>query len=240
MKTKYLIILLITIALVISCSDDENPTSPEEKNAKELNIKEITMPSPMQQSSNTYAQYANAYVNLANSFRGFSAFYSPPNKTRALAKVNEEWSSTWAVDALDVTMNYYDNTSVFGWTIRLDGTDGEFNYNNWLFMEAEENTTTNSGYLKKYKPVTDMLEFEWAYSNSLAGVYSFILMMYEEGDGSEKIDIISNLDNSGELTYFQTFNDQFVPETKIAWTAAGTGEWWEYDLDGNITDTGTF
>ncbi|MCB0742373.1 MAG: hypothetical protein KDC67_00595 [Ignavibacteriae bacterium] len=239
MTPKKYLIIFIFLAFLIGCSDDSNPTEPENKTARELNIKEITVPAAMKQSNDVHAQVANAYINLANAFRGYSVFYTPPAGAKNLSKTNEDWARTWELDGLSVTMNYYETGTNFGWNIILNGTDGETTYNNWLFMEAQETIGASNGHLKIYKDGSSELETEWNYSTNSTGIYSFDLFMYSD-ENPEKLSITSLPDDSGDLTFYKTFNGSFVPESKVVWTAAGAGEWWEYDLDGNVKDNGTF
>ena len=79
-KKIFIIFISLCLSLVfISCSDDDNdnPIGPEGNQAKELSLKEIQPPAAMQQSTNPHAQAAVMWLNLANSFKSYSAFYTP-------------------------------------------------------------------------------------------------------------------------------------------------------------------
>ena len=241
-KLISLIFLMVSLMFIISCSDDSNPTKPEEQKAKELSLKEITVPEAMKNSQDPHAQMASAYIGLVNGFRNYSTFYQPPAGSSNLGKIfksNDEWTRTWTVDALTVTMNYFESEENFGWNIYLTGTDNEFTYNNWLYMEAEQTVGENSGTMKIYKPVTDQVEAEWNWFYDTNGKYNFTFFSWNE-NYSQKIEVVSNPDNSGQLTFYEYVNGQFVPTNKISWTSAGTGHWVEYDAQGNIIDEGDF
>ena len=145
---KRILITFISLSLLfISCSDDDNnPTGPEGNQAKELSAKEIQVPTAMQQSNDPHAHAAVMWISLANSFKSYSAFYTPQENFNKLFKSNDEWTKTWMVDALQITMDYFDDAISFGWEIFLTGTDGEFTYNNWLYMEAEQNIDNSYGH----------------------------------------------------------------------------------------------
>ena len=236
-KKIFIVFISLFISLVIiSCSDDDsNPTGPEGNQAKELSLKEIQPPAAMQQSSNPHAQAAVMWLNLANSFKSYSAFYTPQDNLNKLFKTNDEWTSTWMVDALQITMDYFEDALSYGWQIFLNGTDGEFTYADWLYMEAEQNIDDSYGQLKVYKPVTTEVAMQWDWSTAASsGIYYFNLFILD--NTSEKLEIVSNPDNSGEISYY---SDQIL-QTKISWTNAGTGYFWEYDESGNVIDEGPF
>ena len=239
-KKIFIVFISLCISLVfISCSDDDdNPTGPEGNQAKELSAKQIPVLPAMQQSASPHAQQAVLWLSIANSFQAYSAFYTPQDNLNKLFKTNDEWTKSWMVDALQITMDYFDDETSFGWEIYLTGSDNEFTYNNWLYMEAYQYIDDSYGQLKMYKPVTDEVGMEWNWTNATTGIYYFNLFIWE--DNPQKLEIISNPDNSGQITAYNYVNNQFVAHTKITWTAAGTGYFWEYDESGNVTDEGPF
>ena len=237
LKKILMVFISVTLSLTFtSCSDDDdNPTGPEGNQAKELSAKEIQVPTAMQQSNDPHARAAVMWVNLANSFKSYSMFYTPKENFSKLFKSNDDWPKTWNIDALQVTMDYFEDAVNFGWEIFLSGTDGEFTYANWLYMEAEQNIDNGNGVLKVYKPVTTEVGMQWDWSTAAtSGIYYFNLFIFD--NNNEKLEIISNPDNSGEISYYS----EQILQTKISWTAAGTGYFQEYDADGNITDEGPF
>jgi hypothetical protein len=230
------------LILVISCSDDSDPTSPnEDLSAKELSLKQITLPAAMQQSNNSYAKTAFVYITLANSFQIYSAFYTPPDNSNLLKQLeaNDDWTKSWTIDGVTIKMDYYEDATKFGWKTYLSGTDGEDVFSNWLFIEAEELVLLNQGYMKVYKQNSTDLQSEWNYSTSAQGVYSFIYSSYDDGI-SNRFEIFSNSDNSGEISIYNVSNGNFVLDSKIDWNSDGTGQWWKYDLAGNVIDSGSF
>jgi len=240
-KKIFIVFVSLCFSLAfISCSDDDNPTGPEGNQAKELSAKQIQVPPAMQQSTSPHAQQAVLWLSVANSFKSFSSFYTPQGNLNKLFKSNDEWTRTWMVDALQITMDYFDDVTSFGWEIFLTGTDEEFTYNNWLYMEAVQYSDDSYGELKIYKPVTDEVAMEWNWTNeSISGIHYFNLFIWDSNP-AEKLEIISNPDNSGQIIAYNSVNSQFVQHTKITWTAAGTGYFWEYDVDGNVTNEGPF
>ena len=242
-KITLMVVLIISMFFVLSCSEDENPVTPEaKKEAKELNIKEITIPEALKQSSDPHAQMCAGYIALANGLKGYASMYRPPEETSMakLTYVDDNWTRTWTMDQLTVTMNYFENDATFGWEILLTGTDNQFTYSNWLSMKAEQKIDNSFGTLVIYKPVTDQVEFQWQWSETQTQ-NTFTMETYDDnGNLRNKIEVVSNTDNSGEVTFYGSANGTFAKQTRITWTSTGTGHWEEYDVSGNITDQGDF
>ncbi|MCB9210529.1 MAG: hypothetical protein H6610_10415 [Ignavibacteriales bacterium] len=239
MNIKYLGLLIIFLIFVISCSDDDSPSSPESQTAKELSMKVIDIPNAIKQSSNPYAQQVNVFTTLANSFSVYSFYFTPPSGNQQFLKVNEDWTKSWTVNNITINMNYFENTTDFGWSIYLSGTDGEQTFNNTLFLEAQETIGTQQGTFKIYDPNSNTVASEWTYFTTTSDVYNLSLFSYN-GDNSNKLEIISNNDNSGEFTYYEMASGDFTIDKRVAWNADGTGQWWEYDSTGTLIDSGSF
>lgn len=242
MKLVVKIFTISILILFISCSDDNVPVAPNEDNtSKELSLKQITLPSAMQQSGNSYAQAASVYIALANSFKIYSVFYEPPGNSSLLkqTETNVDWTKVWTIDNVNIKMDYHENAIKFGWEIYLSGTKGKDVFNNWLMLEAEETVGLKQGYMRLYKLNSTALESEWTYSTSLQGVYTFIYSSYNDGL-SNKFEIFSNPDNSGKISIYNVSDDNLVLDLKVTWNSDGTGQWWKYDLIGNVIDSGSF
>ncbi len=246
MKLKYIYIILMLLLILTSCSDDDNSISPESENqsAKQLSMKEIDLPSAMKQSNNPHVFSAQLYITTINAFSNFSLYFTPPSNVSAInksASINEDWSKSWNLqNGLTINFNYFENTTNFGWTVNLDGSDGVSTYNNWKFLEAEETIGSNSGFFRTFIPGASDIGSEWTYSNTASGMYQVNLKTFSNGINDERLEVISNTNFSGTLNRYSIDNNVESLRKTITWTSAGTGEWWEYDLDGNVKETGTF
>ncbi len=243
---KKIIMLLFTAMItlsVISCSDDNSVTPKEEQKVKELGLKEVTVPEPLKQSTDPHAQMCVGMINLVNGFKAYSAYYQPPDNVNLPKQFNsnDSWTKSWTYEQLTMTMDYFENETSFGWKIYLTGTDGEYNYSNWLSMEAEQKLDNSFGTLVIYLPVTDNVGFKWTCTTAQNGTGTFTIDIYEDdGTPSGKIEVTTNPDESGELNFYNYSNGTYVKESRITWTSAGTGHWEEYDEEGNISAQGDF
>ncbi len=231
MKTKLKIFLIFLIlGLFLASCAKKNPTEPEKTTPAELKIKTVDVPSAMKQISDPKAATTLGYVNLTNSFNSYQAlFHIPQTATGADGKF------TWTHGGLSLTM-FQDNSGGNNtWKMVFNGTDGETTYNNWVAMEASQSADEKNGWMKIYKENSTEVASKWTWTTDANGKYIFTLISY---DGSEvnKIEITSNPDLSGELRFFT--NNVLV--SKTTWDKDGNGQWWEYDDQGNLTDSGSW
>ena len=243
-KLIRMVIIIFSVLFIISCSNDDNPVTPNEnKEAKELGLKEIKIPEKLVQSNDPHAQMCVGAINMVNGFKGFSAMAKPPAETNLhkIVETNEDWTRTWTDGQLSVTMKYYENDVSFGWQLFFTGSDNNFTYSNWLAMKAEQKNDNSYGTLIIYKPVTDQVEFQWTWSQSQNGNSTFTMEIFgEDGLPQTKIEVVSNSDESGEVTFYNYVNGSYTKQSKTTWTSTGTGHWAQYNEDGSIASEGDF
>ncbi len=239
---KFLIILLVALFTfsIAGCSNDEdnNPVEPQPKGPAKLQIKEVTVPQHLAQAQDPYAQMVNGFIQLANSFKNFTMFFTPPSGATHVPKsmgVNDEW--TWNNGDITVRLVYEETGDMVHWKVYLTGTYEGFTATNWLGMEAEQTLDGSSGHLVVYEPVTSDIAVEWDWSANSDGSYTF---EYTDMDSQNKISITVNADNSGTLKLYEDINNQSYMHYQITWTPAGNGHWWEYDTQGNIVAQGSW
>lgn len=240
LRKVILFFTLLFLIILSSCSktDENNPVAPKNNEPAKLELKEITVPSHLTQVQDQYAQMAAGYIQMINSLTNYAAFFTPPKGAKHITKANgiqDEW--TWTENSLTVTLDYSEGESSISWKVILTGLYEGFNVTNWTFMEAEQSKDGNSGHLTIYEPVTTNVAINWEWSKNASGNASFI---YTDFKSSMKLQIDVDKDNSGVLQILKGAEGQFVLEYKINWTATGSGEWWEYDATGNITNHGTW
>lgn len=240
LKKIILMFTLIFLTILSGCSknDESNPVAPKTKEPAKLQLKEITVPTHLTQVQDQHAQMVSSYIQMANGLTNYAAFFTPPSGAKHLPKgysTEDEW--TWTEDNLTVTLVYNEGESNISWKVILTGLYEGFTATNWTSMEAEQSKDGNSGHLTIYEPVTTTVAVDWEWNNNSNGNASFIFTDFES---FMKMQIDVNSDNSGMLQVFQSSDNQFILQYKISWTATGSGEWWEYDATGNITDHGTW
>ncbi len=229
---------LLIIALIAGCSEDKGTNGGPE--APKFQVKTINVPQKMAQSQDPMAKMAVAYIGMANAIGSHTSLLSPPASAMKLAKPVsiQGWTYTWTEDALSMTLEVSESGNNYVWEMFLNGTDGQFTYNNWKSMRAEEAKDGNSGLLIAYKPVTTEISMKWTWeTDPQTEVYTFVLTTFGEGGG--KIEITSNPDDSGELAFYQDINGNYILTFGVEWLADGSGQWWAYD-SGDVSQTGSW
>ncbi|MBN1349799.1 hypothetical protein JXJ21_10350 [candidate division KSB1 bacterium] len=229
--------VFLILALILGCSDD-NPTEPEEEKMPEFEVKAIYIPSQMAQSQDPHAQQTVAYINMANGIAGFASFFTPPANT-SLAKTagttgDLTWTRTWKVDSLTITLNVSKQNDLIVWDVIVSGSDQGVIHQNWKMLHAEKTINAQSGSLIFYQLNSTEKATEWLWNIDDEDVYTLTMIFYE-GEGG-KIEIIQNPDKSGELLIYKNSANGYALEFKAQWQANGSGEWWLYDANGEITD----
>ncbi len=229
---KYLkttLVFLIMGLFFASCSK-KNPTEPENPEAKQLIIKTVDVPEAMKKVSDAKASTTVAYVNMTNGFKAYTILFQVPQTANSTGN-----TYTWTRGALTITMKYSEEGDNLSWKLVLNGTENGITYNNWVSMEALQTADQKNGWMKIYEENSTVVESEWTWTTNANGQYSFIMQSNSDNEIS-KIEIKSNPDKSGEL-YFYTNN---VLISKTIWDKDGNGQWWEYDEQGNLLNSGSW
>ena len=233
-KMKILLLLFFTGLLLSSCSKDSSTepekTEPEKTEAKPLTIKTVDVPEAMKKVSDAKASTTVAYVNLANSFNAYTALFQVPQGANSSGN-----TYTWSRDGLSITMYYTEESDNLSWKLVFNGTEDGTVYNNWVAMEASQSADQKNGWMKIYEENSTAVASEWTWTTDSNGQYSFI-MQSKGGEGTSKIVVKSNPDKSGELNFY-TNN---VRTSKTTWDKDGNGQWWEYDAQGNLLNSGSW
>ncbi len=231
MKNKLSIFLFVVLfgLFLASCAEDK-PTEPEKTTPVELNIKTVDVPSAMKQISDPKAAATLGYVSLTNSFNLYQTFFHIPQTA-----TGADGKFTWTNGGLSLTMFQTNSGGNNTWKMVVSGTDGTVTYNNWVAMEASQSADETNGWMKIYKENSTEVASEWTWTSDSNGKYTFTLISYDENE-INKIQITSNPDLSGELRFFT--NNVLV--SKTTWDKDGNGQWWEYDAQGNLTDSGSW
>jgi hypothetical protein len=234
MKFFVSLFMMLILVLVIGCSDDdEGPTDNNgETQQPTFSIDSVIVPDAMAQSADPMVQQVVAYITLANAFAAYGSWFSPPTTSEG-----PPWTYTWTVDNLTITLTVAEEGTNWVWDIVLDGTDGEYTYDNWLFIHAELAKNNSSGQLTIYEPVTTDVSLEWSWNVDTEGVYTLVVISYEEG--GFKIEITVNPDDSGELELYTKVGESYQLTFRAVWQADGSGQWWTYE-GGQQTGSGSW
>lgn len=242
--------LLFLVSLFTGCSDDSDPTGPEENqsNPPQMSITEapVTIPTKMQQAAQTSPTVAMAvgFMNQANSLPTYSAMFTPPQNS-SLAKAmgsldSDPWIYTFKDSTIEITMKIYETDEANVFEYFLSGSDGINTYDNWRLLYGEDKKDGSGGSLEFYVLGQTEPSLKWIWDFSTSGVEKLTLLITDPRDVM-KIEITTNTDGSGEFTLSEREADgsTYIVSEKVTWNADGSGQWWEY-YEGEIVDSGTW
>jgi hypothetical protein len=239
-----LTLLGLSLLLVVSAcnkddDDDNTPNSSTKKPAIESKAEMIQVPEAMLESNDPMALQASTMVEAMASMADYFSYFEPPANATPVGNksTNESW--TWFDGEYYWYYTYYETGTMYKWEIKI-GTS-ENNY--YDFMLAEEAVDGQSGSLKiyydafmDYKATMEdyYFDYEWEIDNDGNLIVEMDYYMGEEGAFKYYGKFMS--DGAGELIYY-IGNYKYY---EMSWTASGTGDWFMYDEDGNIIDSGTW
>jgi hypothetical protein len=224
------IIIMMLMLIFAACSDDDDdPTGPgNQGDAPEFGMKRVEVPSAMAQSNDPHARMGAAYVSMINGIN--MAFMTPPSGS--LAKVTDDpWVYTFEADGFIVTTTAWEDGDKYYWEIVFNGTDGVYTFLDWKAMEAWQYIDGHAGEFMAYIEETTQLGAKWSWTENSDGSITY---QFNDYTSSELLEVIIYPDGSGVLSIY----DNGFLVMRISWAADGSGEWWEYNTDGTVADSG--
>jgi hypothetical protein len=227
--------LIVLSALIVSCSDDNSTGPEEEQKMKQPSVREIEVPDELANKDDPYAKMAVGYMSLVNGFKSFSNMFIPP-ENESLNKSNEEVVYSWQEGGLLITM-YYNEDSNISWEIVFNGTDGLYTFADWVYIDCVQSLDDSWGVFNVYKKVTEEIDVMWEWSTDENGIYH---VQYLFNDETDKVNVFDNGDLSGEIFHYELHEGVYKLIEEIHHHTDMSGEYWVYDLEGNIKIHGTW
>ena len=240
---KFLVLFTAIFSFVIfnGCKKDDTP-DPDDNNAKELKTTTITVPDAMAQSSDPGAQTASGYISMANGMAAMTSMLTPPKSTPVfhLKGGNDPEIYQWTVNDdnnnnYNVTLTITETSDLYKWEMKIDGTMDGHEFNNFIFIKAEQYKDGHDNSLTVYdpdKPLTISFVMNWHTEND---TYYITFEVPEE----IRVEIVVNSDNSGSIDAKEWANEEYDQTYSATWDSSGHGEYWEYD-NGEVISHGTW
>ncbi|MCB0284631.1 MAG: hypothetical protein KDF60_18760 [Calditrichaeota bacterium] len=220
-----LLTVFILVSFFIACSDDSTSSNNDSNEPPTLEMRQIPIPGGLTNSTNVHAQMVVAQITVANSFTGYSAFFTPISGTSNNGVY--EWTSA----GLNIKMVTDESSDYYTWDIYLSGNYGGVSVNNWLYMSAESFKDGSDGSWTIYDPLTQGVLYQWNWWTGVEDIYN-VNMEFTGGE----IEIVSYPDESGSI---DIYSDSMLDWT-ANWTSGGSGNWMDYDSEGNLADSGSW
>lgn len=128
--------------------------------------------------------------------------------------------------SVSISARRLDNGKV-AWQIFLNGTDGNFNYQDWLILEAIVPEENSSGIIRFYKRQIMIKEADLNWTTDQEDNREIILEFSDQ-----KTILLNNADNSGRIEKYENN----VLRVEAHWETNGHGWWKKYDWTGTPID----
>ncbi len=241
----YMLLLGLVAFLALGCGSDDdngNPSGPGGggggTDAIDLSSAQVEIPAAMSNaaSGNAGAAQATALITLANSFMTYSSWWTPPAlkfhvPTNALGA---DTTISWSQGDMSIILELNTAGSATTWMVTLNGSDGEQNYENFIYMEGYQMLDGSGGNMSikdPSDPGSDLLYWEWLVDPDDV----FILNLYSSDDDGT-LTVGENPNGSGSVS--QTLGT--VLSFEANWNSDGSGSYTFYDGQGDPQDTGTW
>ena len=238
----FFVLMCAVLLFVVGCSEDEeSPVKPTPKTEPpEFQLRDITFPDKMKNSTDEKAQLAMTVIQGAMSFEGTGCIFAPPSGAEVLAETQTAWEYSWQEGNLTKRLAITSLTSINQrkWQIYYTGSaDGITYEDNWRFMDAGQTTDLGGGHVYVYKPNTKQIINEWTWRTE-SGKYTF--ETYDYSTPKLNIEIIINSNKSGKVERFvPSATGVMMHDLLISWDKNGNGSWWTYE-SGVTTGSGTW
>ncbi len=242
-KLFFLFTVVFSFILATGCKKD-NDTEPQ-SNAQEFQLKTVTVPDAMAQSSDPGAQQAAGYMYMVNGLASYSAMMTPPKSASAGHFKNSNGNNpeiyTWNVDDgnnnnYSVTLTITETTEMYRWDLKVDGLFDGHQLHDIVFLEAEQYKDGHENTFTVYdldKPLTPALVFKWHKTDDV------FYLTYEEPQDIY-VSFVINPDNSGSVDAKEwTEENEYQTTYTASWDSSGHGEYDEYE-NGELIEHGNW
>ena len=243
LKILFLFTTLFSLILATGCKKEDD-TQPQ-GNAREFQLKTVTAPDAMTQSSDPGAQQAAGYMYMVNGLATYGTMMTPPKSADAVhLKSSNEGNPeiyTWNVDDgndnnYSVTLTITETPESYRWDMKVDGLLDGHQVHDLIFLKAEQYKDGHDNLFIVYdleKPLTPSLKFNWHKTNDV-----FYLTFEEPQD--IYVSFVINPDNSGSIDAKEwTEEEEYQMTYTATWDPSGHGEYWEYD-NGEVIEHGNW
>jgi hypothetical protein len=231
--------IIIAIVLAGCSSDEENPVKPKPKSdPPEFLLREISVPTTMQNNADAKAKEALALIDEAMSFAGSGCVFLPPDGATALVESNTAWEYSWDEGGLTKRLKIDLYTGQRKWQLFLSGSAEGVSYDNWRFMDAGQKTDLTIGHVYLYEHGSSQPMEEWSWHT--LGTQDYVLQRQLFVDPIGKIVVTIRPDKSGKIEkYVAGSTSGLVYDKLFTWDASGSGTWRTYN-DGQPVDNGSW
>ena len=238
-KRSFKLMLPFLIVFIVKCSEKTNPIRYEPPEPPNLTIRTIPVPEKMIQSLDSMVQRVVKYMNLVNSIHNYEVYLKPPDTSKLQFQGdgvdNPTWTSSWVVDSLIIGLTISTTLNYYEWEVVFTGTKNKkiYTYSNVIKISQE----IDHGDIIILLFDIELLDFASWHCMTDYGSYTVSMSASEEIIGGSRMVISEMLNGSRELILWRDLKTQ---KFKAKWKPDGSGQWWTYDVNGQIVDSGNW
>ncbi len=225
---RRLSLLLLVGALIQGCTKNDNPV--DLSSVPQLPV--VVFIGPITSSTHVEVAAVRAYVSQFNEFTtSFDAFAS------TVPTISDS-VYTWDISgtlAFRLTATKQSDGG-FRWRLFLNGSDAGVTYNNWLAYEGTTDAAQKNSSWVLYDDNKTIKNGEFIWTITSAGSLVGTLNSYANGVQTSQTKITNNTGFTGVVDYYQNS----VISYHAIWLSSGSGQYWHYDANGQVTSQGVW
>jgi len=249
MKITRFLTLVALIAVVSSCSKDEEDPKPAIEEASlsfSQNSEVLAVPEGMLNSDNPYAQMAAGWIEMANGMSANLALFTPPagakKSTEIIVPVNGRAKAssgivyTWSDPSYgSVAYQVRDDSDKYIFELFYKGNSDAGWYR---YLYAQELKDRSAGYMALYDAwgsMTDsrdaqLIRWDWSRQGD-----DFTFQWTENESGTKFVVKVNTKTKAGSVVFYESNVKIF----EITWDTQGKGTWKQYD-SGKVSQEGSW
>jgi hypothetical protein len=248
MKITRFLSFIAVMAIVFSCSKDEEPEPNIEQASLSLSKDKpiIEVPAAMATNEDEHAQMASGYVTMANGISSNLAMFTPPSNavksTTIITPLNGRIASTnadavvytWIHQGTSIAYQIRDLSDKYTYELFYKGASDTGWYR---YLHAQEMKDKSAGYMVLYDLWNStgdrsaaLLRWDWTRKNDLFTV----TLKDVQGDFSIVVSVNTKT-KAGSVIFYEGKDKLY----EMTWDTLGNGTWKSYE-DGIVTEEGTW
>jgi hypothetical protein len=236
-RISALTLLPLILILFWGCGGDDSPPTGQTGSVPAPYPTAISAPTTaMSYSGDSLAGLTSAFLTLG---KKLDTLFDPTrysSDTTYQSEGNSVYEYARWRGSLNVKMIRVEETSGYKWTVAYYGQESGWNFNNWIFIQAEQSYDGHSGHMYQYAENTSvaLYEWEWAYENNLPTMN----LQWAEGENACRFRAIINSGTTGSAEYYLNG----VIQWKVEWSGTNSnvsGMWHQY-YEGSLWRSGSW
>jgi hypothetical protein len=210
--------LCLVLGVFSGCkkNTDNSPSQQYQAPSIATNQVIVQVPSKLSSSTDANAQTAAVYMEVANAFSAYSAYFTVPGNAIQSTTKSSDIVYTWTYGEVTVKLTYNDDGTNKTWIWYI---------NNSKYMDCQESDQGKSGSFNVYDYINGgvaILVYNW--NKDASNIYETLKIVDSD---TYYFKITASLDNkSGQFDVYDGSGDAGTNFIEVIWNINGSGNWW--------------